>query len=398
MTMTSPRLPNETVPPPRSSADFLCYGELLSPRERVRLDRAVGMFRAVVQPVVAGHWEAATFPFELLPALSREKLISIVPCGASHLLHGFLHLELSRVDVSMSTFLGVHELAVSAIEQFGSEEQRQRLLPRLRSLEAVGAFALTEPGHGSDISRWMETTATREGDDWVLDGAKRWIGNGSFADHVCVWARDTSDDTIKAFIVDRDTAGFSSRVIDNKIALRIVQNANIDLNQVRVPESARLAGANTFEDINALLAQSRVWVAWQAVGVQFAAYDLALAYSLERQQFGKPIASFQLTQQKLVRLLENATASLGTMVRIAQLQDAGRLRPEHAAMAKASCSERMRQSVALARSLFGGNGITTDYGIARVFADSEAVYTYEGSYEINILVVGRAITGISAFE
>ena len=398
MTMTSPRPPLESLPASRSSADFLFYGELLAPRERARLDRAITLFQEVVQPVVADHWDAATFPFELLPAMGRERLVSIVPCGASNLLHGFLHLELSRVDVSMSTFLGVHELTVSAIELLGSEEQRSRLLPGLRSLQTVGAFALTEPEHGSDISRAMETTATRDGDDWVLDGAKRRIGNGTFADHVCVWARDTADDAVKGFIVDRGTEGFTSRTIDNKIGLRIVQNANLDLDHVRVPDSARLAGAGGFSDTSVLLSRSRVWVAWQSVGIQFAAYDLALAYALERTQFDKPIASFQLTQEKLVRLLENATASLGTMVRIAQLQDEGRVAPEHAAMAKASCTARMRESVALSRSIFGGNGITTDYGIARVFADAEAVYTYEGSYEINTLVVGRAITGISAFE
>jgi glutaryl-CoA dehydrogenase len=398
MTLASPRPHVESLPSPRASADFLFYGELLAPNERARLDRAITMFREVVRPVVAGHWAAATFPFELLPALARENLVSVTAGGASHLLHGFLHLELSRVDLSMSTFLGVHELSVSAIDLMGSDEQRAALLPGLRSLTAIGAFGLTEPEHGSDISRAMQTTATRDGDHWILDGAKRWIGNGTFADHVCIWARDTADDTMRGFIVDRGTPGFTTRVIDNKIALRIVQNANIDLDHVRVSDSARLSGAQGFRDANTLLTKSRIWVAWQAVGLQFAAYDLALAYALERTQFSKPIASFQLTQNKLVRLLENATASLGTMVRIAQLQDDERIQPEHAAMAKASCTERMRESVAMARSIFGGNGISTDYDIARVFADAEAVYSYEGSYEINTLVVGRAITGISAFS
>jgi glutaryl-CoA dehydrogenase len=193
-------------------------------------------------------------------------------------------------------------------------------------------------------------------------------------------------------------AGFTATAIENKIALRIVQNANITLDNVVVDERDRLPGATSFRDTNRLLTNSRVWVGWQTVGLQFAAYDYALAYALKRQQFGKPIASFQLVQEKLVRMLENATASLGTMVRIAQLQQAGTLRPEHAAMAKASSSARMRDSVALGRSVLGGNGISTDFGMARVFADAEALYTYEGSYEINTLVVGRAITGISAFQ
>jgi len=384
---------------PRPSDDFLDYRDLLTPMEQRRLNAATTIFDREIRPVIGTHWDAATFPFELLPTLAGLDLIGIPASGGSHLLRGFLHLELSRVDMSISTFLGVHsELVTAAIDRLGSDEQRERLLPGLRDLSRIGAFALTEPDHGSDISRSMTTTATRRGDTWSLSGAKRWIGNGTMADHIILWARDTADGEIKAFIVDRGTPGLRTEKIENKISLRIVQNADILLDDVRVDESARLPRASSFRDASALLTDSRVWVAWQTVGLQFAAYDHALAYALERRQFGKPIASFQLVQEKLVRILENTTASLGTMVRIAQLQQKGTLRSEHAAMAKASGSARMRESVAMARGVLGGNGISTDFGMARVFADAEAVYSYEGSYEINTLLVGRAITGISAFE
>ena len=382
-----------------SPADFLSYRDLLTPTETARLHDAVEVFELDVRPVVAEHWDRGSFPFELVPRLAALNLVGMTGRGESRLLHGFMHLELCRVDTSMSTFLGVHsELFVAAIEQLGSPDQQARYLPDARALRTVGAFALTEPEHGSDISRGMQTTATRTGDTWQLNGVKRWIGNGTFADTVLVWARDTADEQIKGFLVDSASAGFSAEKIENKIALRIVQNAIITLQNVRVLERDRLPGAHTFHDTNTLLTGSRVWVAWQCVGLQFAAYDHALRYALERTQFGKPLASFQLVQDKLVRILENATTSLGTMVRIAQLQESGGLRAEHAALAKASGSARMRESVALGRAVLGGNGICTDYGMARAFSDAEAVYSYEGSYEINTLVVGRAITGISAFQ
>jgi glutaryl-CoA dehydrogenase len=379
--------------------DFLSYQDLLTPEEQQLLTNARAVFERDVRPVIAEHWNNATFPFEVIPALAALNLVDLCARGNNYLLHGFMTLELSRVDASISTFVGVHSgLFAAAIAQLGTDDQRERYLADALSLRKIGAFALTEPNHGSDVSRNMETTATRTGSSWNLNGVKRWIGSGTFAANVLIWARDTADDQIKGFIVSADLAGFKAEAIENKIALRIVQNATITLDNVVVAERDRLPGATSFRDTNRLLTNSRVWVGWQSVGLQFAAYDYALRYALERQQFGKPIASFQLVQEKLVRILENATTSLGLMVRIAQLQQAGTLRPEHAAMAKASCSARMRESVALGRSVLGGNGISTDYGMARVFADAEALYTYEGSYEVNTLVVGRAITGISAFQ
>ena len=381
------------------TTDFFGYKDLLTPEEQQLVAQARTVFERDVRPVVAEHWNNSTFPFEIIPVLTALNLVDLCARGDNFLLHGFMTLELSRVDASISTFVGVHSgLFAAAIAQLGTDDQRERYLADAISLRKIGAFALTEPEHGSDVSRNMETTATRSGDSWILNGVKRWIGSGTFAANVLVWARDTADDQIKGFIVSADLRGFTAEKIENKIALRIVQNATITLENVVVAERDRLPGATSFRDTNRLLTNSRVWVGWQSVGLQFAAYDCALRYALERQQFGKPIASFQLVQEKLVRMLENVTTSLGTMVRIAQLQQAGTLRPEHAAMAKASASARMRESVALGRSVLGGNGISTDFGMARVFADAEALYTYEGSYEINTLVVGRAITGISAFQ
>ncbi|TFD71548.1 acyl-CoA dehydrogenase [Cryobacterium gelidum] len=381
------------------TADFLSYQDLLTPEEQQLLTNARTVFERDVRPIIAEHWNNATFPFEVIPALAALNLVDLCARGNNYLLHGFMTLELSRVDASISTFVGVHSgLFAAAIAQLGTDDQRERYLADALSLRKIGAFALTEPNHGSDVSRNMETTATRTGSSWTLNGVKRWIGSGTFAANLLIWARDTADNQIKGFIVSAALAGFTAEAIENKIALRIVQNATITLDNVVVAERDRLPGATSFRDTNRLLTNSRVWVGWQSVGLQFAAYDYALRYALERRQFGKPIASFQLVQEKLVRILENATTSLGLMVRIAQLQQAGTLRPEHAAMAKASCSARMRESVALGRSVLGGNGISTDYGMARVFADAEALYTYEGSYEVNTLVVGRAITGISAFQ
>ena len=381
------------------TTDFFSYQDFLTIDEQNLVAAARAVFEREIRPVVAEHWNNETFPFEIIPALTALNLVDLCARGDNFLLHGFMTVELARVDASISTFVGVHSgLFAAAIAQLGTDDQRDRFLADAISLRKIGAFALTEPDHGSDVSRNMETTATRTGDSWTLNGVKRWIGSGTFAANVLVWARDTADDQIKGFIVDATLAGFTAEKIENKIALRIVQNATITLRNVVVAERDRLPGATSFRDTNRLLTNSRVWVGWQSVGLQFAAYDYALGYALERRQFGKPIASFQLVQEKLVRILENATTSLGLMVRIAQLQQAGTLRPEHAAMAKASASARMRESVALGRSVFGGNGISTDYGMARVFADAEALYTYEGSYEVNTLVVGRAITGISAFQ
>ncbi|MHC6592802.1 MULTISPECIES: acyl-CoA dehydrogenase family protein [unclassified Arthrobacter] len=382
--------------PPYPEADLLYLSGLLTVAEQAQLAQARNFFQQEVRPIAVDFWNRAEFPFELLPKLGKQQLTGLNSRG--HLLAGLIQMEFTRADTSVSTFFGVHdELFTTAIRELGSDEHRQTMLPDLLSLKKIGAFALTEPLHGSDISRQMETTATRSGDEWILNGHKRWIGNGTFADYVLVWARDTADDQIKGFIVEKGTEGFRTEAIPNKAAVRIIQNANITLDNVRIPFTNWLPGTRTFRDANSLLLHSRVWVSWQAVGQQFAAFDVARAYALQRKQFGKPIASFQLIQAQLARMIGNATMSLSLMIQLARLTESGLLTMDHAALAKATCTERMRKTVALGRSIVGGNGISTDFEMAKIFADAEAIYSYEGSHEINTLLVGRALTGISAF-
>jgi glutaryl-CoA dehydrogenase len=298
----------------------------------------------------------------------------------------------------MNSFFGIHNgLAMGSIDLCGSPEQRERWLPAMGRMEKIGAFGLTEPHGGSDVARGLETTARREGDEWVIDGEKRWIGNGTFADLVVIWARDVSDDSVKGFVVEQDNPGMTTTKMENKIALRTVQNADIVLSGCRVPEADRLQEAHSFADTNKVLRRTRGGVAWGSTGTMMAAYELALAYSQEREQFGRPIAGFQLVQDLLVRMLGNITASLGMAVRLAEMQEAGEARDEHAALAKEYCTTRMRETVALAREVVGGNGVVLDYGVGKFFADAEALYSFEGTKQINTLVVGRAITGHSAF-
>ena len=232
----------------------------------------------------------------------------------------------------------------------------------------------------------------------MLNGAKRWIGNGTFCDYMLVWARDEADGSVRGFIVDAGLPGVSRSRIENKIALRTVQNADIVFSDVRVPEADRFGGISSFEDTKELLRSSRIMVAWQTVGQQLAAFDVARQYAVERHQFGRPLAHFQLIQQQLVTMLGNTVASMGMMAGIARLQDQGTAAMPQVALAKSYLSARMRETVAMGRSILGGNGIVTDYRMAKIFADAEAIYTYEGSFEVNTLIVGRAITGISAIS
>jgi glutaryl-CoA dehydrogenase len=311
---------------------------------------------------------------------------------------GFVAMELAAVDCSVATGLGVHNhLAMGSIYHCGSEEQKQEWLAPMARFEQIGAFALTEPEVGSGVARGLQTTARRDGDTWVLNGAKRWIGNATFADVIVVWARDEADDEVKGFLVTKGTVGFTATKMEHKIALRAVQNADITLVDVAVPEARRLQEANGFMDTATVLAHSRAAVAWEAAGCARGAYEVALRYATERQQFGRPIAKFQLVQDLLARMLGNVVASQCTALRLAQLLEAGKAGVQHASLAKAFCTARMRETTGWARELLAGNGILLEYDVARFVADSEAIYSYEGTREINSLIVGLAITGESAF-
>nr|WP_253767131.1 acyl-CoA dehydrogenase family protein [Goodfellowiella coeruleoviolacea] len=383
--------------------DFYRFGELLSDEERQLILRVREFLRTKVVPVANENWARAEFPTHLVQGYADLGIAGLAYPESpgprpSSLLSGFLALEMAHADPSMATFFGVHTgLAMGSIVACGSDEQRERWLPAMSRMEKIGAFALTEPHGGSDVAGGLRTTARRDGDTWVLNGEKRWIGNATFADLVVVWARDEEDNHVKGFVVEKGTPGFSATKIENKIALRAVQNADIVLRDCRVPEANRLHNANSFRDTAVILRRTRSGVAWQATGVMLAAYEIALDYAKNREQFGRPIGKFQLVQDLLVRMVGNTTASLAMVVRLAQLQEAGTYRDEHSALAKAYCTTRMREVVGWARELLAGNGIVLDYNIGRFVADAEALYSYEGTREINTLVVGRAITGLSAF-
>lgn len=383
---------------PFPDADLLHVVELLPRAERERHARMREFLQGTVRPQSVGYWNREEFPGGLLAELGRHGVGALQVDGSSALAKGLMYMELARADVSLSAVAGIHnELILGMISQLGSAEQQRRWLPELLDFTELGAFALTEPDHGSDISRGLETRARREGNEWVINGAKRWIGAGTIAAFALVWARDEADGGIKGFLVETDRPGFTATKISHKIGLRIMQNADLTLDSVRIPAANLLPGAQDFASAQQLLRDSRAWVGWQAAGIQFAAFDLARDYALARHQFGRTLAGFQLVQQQLAEILGNASASLALMVQVAQLQESGKLDMAQAAMAKATTTRLARASVAMGRSLLGGNGISSDYGMAKLFGDAEILYTYEGSYEINSLLVGRAVTGISAF-
>jgi glutaryl-CoA dehydrogenase len=310
---------------------------------------------------------------------------------------GLVHMELNRGDGSLGTFLGVQAgLAMASIARLGSEEQKRRWLPPMARLEKIGAFALTEPLHGSD-SVSLETSARRRGDTWVLNGHKRWIGNGTIADVTVVWARDVADGQVKGFLVEKGAAGYRPRRIDGKGSLRAVWQADIELADVVVPEANRLPGAQRFRDVAAVLAGTRNTVAWSALGHAVAAYDAARTYTGQRTQFGKPLLSFQIVQERLVRMLAEICGMQLYCLRLGRLMEEGALSDTIAALAKMHNTTKARQVILDARDLLGGNGILLDFHVMRHLADMEAIHTYEGTQTIQTLIVGRDITGVGAF-
>jgi glutaryl-CoA dehydrogenase len=402
-TVTLPRIPGPYLGPGLLPGDFYAYEDLLASGERETVERLREFLRSEVAPIVTDHWARDAFPFQLIPGFGDLGLNTWADPDSgdpepSNLLKGIIALELTHADASIATFFGVHTgLAMGTVLACGDAEQQRRWLPAMSRFEKVGAFGLTEPHGGSDVAGGLQTTARRDGDEWILNGSKRWIGNATFADLVVIWARDVDTDQVLGFVVEKGTRGFHASKIERKMALRIVQNADIVLDDCRVPEANRLQHADSFKDTAKILRQTRSGVAWEAVGIMLAAYEIALAYATEREQFGRPIGKFQLIQDLLVKMLGNVTSSFGMMVRLAQLQDAGVYKDEQSALAKAYCTVRMRETVGWARELLGGNGIVLDYNVGRFVADAEAIYSYEGTREIQTLIVGRAVTGLGAF-
>ena len=391
-------------PLPAPNSDFYLLAETLPAEELAVVKQIRAFMETKVAPIITKYWVADEFPFELLPAIKELNIGGIgmqgYGCrGGSALLFGLVAMEMSKYDASIATFFGVHNgLAMGSIYLAGSEEQKQKWLPPMARFEKIGCFGLTEPLVGSGASGGLLTTAKREGDTWVLNGQKKWIGNSPWCDISIIWARDVADNQVKGFIVENKTnPGFSVEKIQNKVALKVVQNGLITLKDCRVPEADRLQAGQSFRDTARVLKMTRYLVAWEATGCAMGAYENALKYCQERLQFGKPIGSFQLVQDLLAKMLANITASQCMIIRTAQLQAEGKLNDAHAALAKAFTTAKCRETVAWARELLGGNGIAADYNVGRFFNDSEALYSYEGTYQMQNLIVGKAVTGFSAF-
>ncbi|WP_165070389.1 acyl-CoA dehydrogenase family protein [Marisediminicola senii] len=386
------------------NADFFGFENQLSDQEKQLIVELRAYLDTEVRPIVNGLWARAEFlPPSIVKGLADLGLFGqpwdeTKRFDNSAVFRGWVALELARVDASVATLVGVQNgLVMGSIAVAGSPEQRTEWLPKLASGEILGAFGLTEPLSGSDTAQGLRTTATKEGDSWTLNGAKRWIGNGSISDITIIWAKDTADGQVKGFIVPTSTPGYSATVIENKQALRIVQNADIVLENVVVPESNRLQHSKSFRETAAVLRLTRAEVAWAAVGNSIGAYDAAVKYAGERVQFGKTIGSHQLVQDLLAKSLGNITSSIAMVVRVSAMLDEGTQRDEHSSLAKFFTTARMRETVAWCREIFGGNGIVLDYDVIRFFADAEAIYSYEGTREMNTLIVGRSITGTAAF-
>ncbi|KAK1398235.1 Acyl-coenzyme A oxidase 4, peroxisomal [Heracleum sosnowskyi] len=388
---------------PPSVSDYYHFDHLLTPEDQALRMKVRKFMEKEVAPIMTKYWEKAEFPFEVVPKLGALCIaggtIKGYGCpGLSITGSAIAYAEVARVDASFSAFIAVHScLAMLTIGMCGSEAQKEKYLPSLAKLETIGCWALTEPDYGSDASS-LRTTATKVAGGWILEGQKRWIGNSTFADVLVVFARNTSTNQINAFLVMKDAPGLQATKIENKIGLRIVQNGDILLKKVYVPDADILPGVNSFQDTNKVLAVSRVMVAWQPIGISMGVYDMCHRYLNERKQFGSPLAAFQINQQKLVVMLGNVQAMILMGWRLCKLYEAGKMTAGQASLGKSWITLKAREVVSLGRELLGGNGILADFLVAKAFCDLEPVYTYEGTYEINSLVTGREITGIASFK
>ena len=382
--------------------DFINAGSLLSDGEKEVRDRVRAFVDREVIPAAAGYWDRAEFPFDLLPGLAETGIMggsfsTEYGCaGWNNVAYGLAIAELARGSGSLATFLHVQSgLAMAAIYNLGSEEQKQKWLPPMAKCEKIGCFGLTEPEAGSDPGS-LSTTAVEEGGGYVLNGEKRWIGNASFADAAVIWAR-TEDERISCFLVEGDNPGYHAEVLPRKGSQRAAWQTHITLRHCLIPGEARLPGANGLGSTLSVLTHSRYGVGWDGLGQAMDCYETALAYTKEREQFGQKIASFQLVQAKLVEMVNEISLSQLLSIHVGRLKDAGDLDPATVSMFKMNNVAKARKTAALARDVLGGNGILLDYRVMEHMADLEGVYSYEGTNDVNTLIVGQAITGRRAF-
>ncbi|MCB5293462.1 acyl-CoA dehydrogenase family protein [Arthrobacter sp. SO3] len=393
---------------PEQGTDFYLMDDFLTAEDRALRLKVRSFVDKDLLPVINGYWERAEFPFELIPKLAALGIVGTTITGygcpgLSRLAAGIVAAEVSRGDGSVNTFLGVQSgLAMGTINMLGGEEQKQRWLPAMATLDKIGAFALTEPEHGSD-SVALETSARRDGDSYIINGRKRWIGNASMADVVILFARDEADAKVKAFVMERNDDGsypdgYSTEVITGKIGKRAILQPDITLDNLRVPAQNRLTGCHSFKDVTRVLTSTRSGAAWESLGHAMAAYEIAVDYAKTRQQFGKPIGSFQLVQNKLANMLAELTAMQLICFRLAVLAEDGRMTGPMASLAKMHTAQKARWICSEARDMLGGNGVLLENHVARHMTDMEVVSTYEGTDSIQSLLVGREITGLSAFS
>jgi glutaryl-CoA dehydrogenase len=392
----------EAIQQATQPVDFINVNSLLTDEERTIRDRVRRFVDQQVIPVMADYWDRAEFPFDLVPGLAELGLMGGALhgygcAGWSNVAYGLAIQELARGSGSLATFLHVQSgLAMTAIYELGSEEQKQQWLPSMARCEKIGCFGLTEPDVGSDAGA-LHTTATRQGDSYVLHGEKKWIGNGSFADVAVIWAR-LEDGRIGGFLVECDTPGYRADVLPRKGSQRAVWQTHITLDHCRIPVANQLPGAKGLGSTLSVLAHSRYGVAWDGLGQALDCYETALAYARERHQFNRPLASFQLVQQKLVKMLNEISLAQLFSIHVGRLKEDGQANAAMISMLKMNNVAKAREIAALAREMLGGNGILLDYRVMEHMADLEGVYTYEGTHDINTLIVGQAITGMKAFS
>lgn len=390
-----------TLPPEllekTSDFDFYNLDMHLNDKQRATRQKVREWVQNSVLPRINPYWEKAEFPWEIVRELPELGIVGGPLIGMDFIELGLVMYELAKGDGSITTFYGVHSgLALGSIALLGGEEQKSRWLADMMAVKKIGAFGLTEPNVGSNAVG-VQTSARRDGDSYILNGAKRWIGNAAIADLLIIWARD-EDGKFGGFVIEdpRETPGVTISNIGGKVGKRSVLNADIELYNVRVPAANRLEGVSSFKHMAQVLGLGRYGVAWEAAGTAAGAFELALKYALEREQFGKPIASFQLIQQKLVEMATEVTLMQTLCMQLGTLMNAWKANEGMLSMAKYNNARKARYVTGLARETLGGNGILIENHIARLWTDAEVIYTYEGTNEINLLIVGRELTGIQA--